>query len=79
MDKQLLIAECGRLHRALSQSTALNYDLRTKINEKDIRIRQLVQKVNTRERAKQKLQKIVDDFIDEQKISGETAEILKVR
>lgn len=79
MDRNSLIAECARLHLALSKANATNHDLETKLKEKRVKIRNLAQNVTDKEKSKQKLQHIVDSLFADEQISKEAASILKVR
>lgn len=78
MDKPALVAECARLHTALSKSYAQIHNLEEKLQEKTSRVKNLAQKVLDTDKSKQKLQSIVDNLNEVEHISEETAERLKV-
>lgn len=78
MDKAQLVAECSRLLAELSNVTTRNIDLEAKLADKIIRQRNLSQQVSDSKKANSKLSSIINSLRDEQYITAEAAEILKV-
>lgn len=78
MDKVDLVAECNRLHLALSKANARIYDLQNKLEGKVTRIKNLAQQVSDKDKSKRRLQEIVDGLRDAEHISEETVTLLKV-
>lgn len=78
MDKADLVAECNRLHLALSKANAQIFDLQDKLKGKVTRIKNLAQQVSDKDKSKQRLQEIVDGLRDAEHISEETVALLKV-
>lgn len=78
MDKDELVAECSRLLVKLSEASAKNIELERKLKDKISRDKNLTQQVLDTKKANQKLKNIVNDLKDNQYISAEAADILKV-
>lgn len=79
MDHTELAAECGRLHLALSKARNKILELEEKLKSKSTRIKNLAQQVSDKEKARHKLQTIVDSLRDVENISEATAALLKVK
>lgn len=78
MDKDELVAECCHLLLKLSEATAKNIELEKKLKDKISRDKNLTQQVLDIKKANHKLKNIVNDLKEDQYISTETADILKV-
>lgn len=78
MDKDELAAECSRLLVELSKMIAKNIELEKRLNDNISRQKNLTQKLLDTKKSNQKLKNIVNGLKDDQYISQEAADALKV-
>lgn len=70
---------CLQLQMQLSKVTAENYDLKQKLKESSHRMRNISQQVRDVKSAKKKLEELVSSLRNDEYISEQAAEVLKVR
>lgn len=78
MDKTQLVAECSRLLAEISSVTSKNRILENRLADKITRQRNLSQQVSDTKKANSKLSAIINSLQDEQYITADAAENLKV-